>query len=356
MRPLTLAALCLLSSCGAPTDNVGAAAVPGSNNEASPAAGDLKPIGNATFVFYNTENLFDTEDDPLTHDEEFTPKGSSHWTQERYTTKLGQLAKAISWAGDELPILVGLGEVEHGSVVQDLANTAPLAAGDYACIHRESPDERGIDLALLVRKAYATVLSSEGLTVPLDHDKTRDVLYVRLGLAGKEELHVFVNHWPSRREGEEVSAPKRLMAAHVVRRKVDALLAADPQARIVIMGDLNDTPTDASVQNGLRAALDVSDHKEDLFDLVAMDHGRFPGSVSHDDHWNYFDQLIVSRGMLWPKGDGAWRALSAASLKDDRLIFHHPRYGDQPSRTFSSHDQYHPKGFSDHLPVVLRIE
>ncbi|MBS1583753.1 MAG: hypothetical protein JST66_16260 [Bacteroidetes bacterium] len=195
-----------------------------------PAAPDrpLKPLAGQVIVSYNVENLFDTLDDPRTNDDDFLPNGKLHWTGERYRHKLRQLARAIAWTGTELPPIVGLTEVENGAVLADLVRTKPLDQGGYQVVHFDSPDERGIDVALLVRAAYASVLAKEPLAVPLGSDRTRDVLYVELGLASGARLHVFQDHWPSRREGAAESEPKRLAAARVVRDKVDAILAKDP--------------------------------------------------------------------------------------------------------------------------------
>jgi endonuclease/exonuclease/phosphatase family metal-dependent hydrolase len=350
--PFVWIGVILLNGCTTPYDEEHSMDV----NDTIPKGPEatLTPISTGTFVFYNTENLYDTTDDPLTNDSDFTPRGMMHWDGDRYRRKLQRLALALSWTGSDLPLIIGLGEVENASVVRDLMNTQPLAKGSYEAVHRESQDERGIDVALLVRKRWAKVLAVEALMVRLLNDDTRDVLYVRLGLANKEQLHVFVNHWPSRREGEELSAPKRMAAARTVRERVDRLLAQDPDARIVIMGDLNDTPADPSIREGLRASATLNDEHADLFNMVALDPSKRPGSISHDHRWMYFDHLIVSRGMIWPKAT-RWRALSGAALMDERLIFRHPHYGDRPDRTFSGRGDYHPHGFSDHLPVVLLL-
>jgi endonuclease/exonuclease/phosphatase family metal-dependent hydrolase len=182
-------------------------------------------------------------------------------------------------------------------------------------------------------------------------DRTRDILEVTIQPKNGPELTVFVNHWPSRGEGVQESAPKRMSAARTLRKAVQTLLDADANAQIIIMGDLNDTPTDASVQKGLKASLNADEKNADLVDLVAFDHGEYPGSVARDGEWSYFDQMIVSRGFI--EAEGGIAHVEANSLKADPLIFHHSRYGDQPNRTFSGGGKYHPNGFSDHLPVVL---
>lgn len=342
--PLALAAL----ACGA---------VPAHEEEdvpPDPAAPDrpLKPLAGQVIVSYNVENLFDTLDDPRTNDDDFLPNGKLHWTGERYRHKLRQLARAIAWTGSELPPIVGLTEVENGAVLADLVRTKPLDQGGYQVVHFDSPDERGIDVALLVRAAYATVLVKEPLTVPLGSDRTRDVLYVELGLASGIRLHVFQDHWPSRREGTEVSEPKRLAAARVVRDKVDAILAQDPQAKVLIMGDFNDHPQDRSIQEGLRAGCH-DDATKDLVDLMCSSTppSDTDGSYLHDGRWGYLDQMIVSQGFRTGQGPNA---ASAKAFRDERLLFRHPKFGLAPDKTYSRDD--YKGGFSDHLPVVLEVK
>jgi hypothetical protein len=323
----------------------------GARSQDQPA---LQAIGNGTMVCYNVENLFDIADDPAARgDEEYTPDGALRWTEERYRTKLDHLAEAIAMAGDELPLMIGLLEVENAQVCLDLVATPPLDKGNYVLQHFDSPDERGIDVALLVQEGpHCRPDHAEALRVGLPGDATRDVLYARLILADGEALHVFVNHWPSRREGVRESEPKRMKAAQVVRRKVDAILAQAPAARIVIMGDLNDTPLDRSIREGLDAALDTGHKDNDLYDLVAMDRRTDAGSHQFDGEWSYLDHMIVSRGMVWPKS--GFRAVSAGALRDERLLFNHPRFGPSPNRTYGGHGKYHG-GYSDHLPVVLQL-
>jgi predicted extracellular nuclease len=318
---------------------------------------EAKGPGPGTIVFYNVENLFDTKDDPAINDEEFLPSGAMKWTDERYQRKLTQLATAISLAGPELPWVIGVCEVENRQVVEDLANTPPLDKGHYKIVHHDSPDERGIDVALLVSERFGEVIDDHAITVALNGDHTRDILQVDVRSKGAGDLHFFVNHWPSRREGQSESAPKRMIAAKALRSAVDQVRKKEPNAAIVVMGDLNDEPSDASVTEGLGAAtLSEDGAKADLYDLVASDRTEPRGSISFDSKWQYFDHLIVSRSLIEPAKRGALKAVSAASIKDARLIFHHSKYGDQPNRTFSGRDKYHPNGYSDHLPVVLQLK
>lgn len=306
---------------------------------------DLQPLDGRAIVCYNVENLFDTQDDPAIDDADFLPTGVLAWDNERYRTKLDQLSEAIHWSAAGEPALIGLVEVENKKVVEELAATGGLKKANYAVVHHDSPDERGIDVALLVHPEFAEVAAEEPLNVPLVDDRTRDVLYVRLDLARKGMLHVFVNHWPSRRDGD-TSIPKRMAAAKVVRDRVNALLKDDPEARILIMGDFNDSPVDASIQQGLGAACDAAS-KATLFDLMCMGQPEGHGSYNYQGEWSYLDQFIVSAALL-PLVD------YSKAFWDDRLLFRHPRYGKSPDKTYAGRE--YKGGYSDHLPIVLRLK
>ncbi len=308
----------------------------------------LKSMKGQAVVSYNVENLFDTKDDPTINDEDFLPNGKLRWTEERYRKKLVDLAKAITWAGDGPPAIVGLAEVENEKVLQDLIRTDPLKHAGYTIVHYDSPDERGIDVALLVRSAYANVLHTEPLRVDLGRDRTRDVLYAELQLADGDTLNLFMVHWPSRGGGERESAPKRMAASRVVRNKLDGLFAGTPHAKVLIMGDFNDHPEDASIRKGLRAACDLS-AKADLFDLMCMDQPANSGSYQYKGEWGWLDQMIVSRAML--NGTGVTIG-PASACRDERLFFKHPKYGLSPDKTYSG--GHYKGGYSDHLPVVAR--
>lgn len=306
---------------------------------------DLAPLSGRYIVSYNVENLFDVHDDPATNDEDFTPQGRLQWTTDRYTTKLERLAEAIGWSAEGAPAIIGLVEVENRTVVEDLARTGVLKPVGYQVVHHDSPDERGIDVALMVDPRYGKVLRQEPLSVPLDRDRTRDVLYLEVGLAGDERLHVFVNHWPSRRDGER-SVPKRMATANVVRAAVDEVLGADPDAQVLIMGDFNDAPTDRSVQEGLGAACDPAS-KASLFALMCMDQPSGHGSYNYKGEWSYLDQMVVSRALLN-------KVAEAKAFWDDRLLFRHPRYGRSPDKTYAGDD--YKGGYSDHLPIYLHLK
>ncbi|MBP9987147.1 MAG: hypothetical protein KBT44_04420 [Bacteroidales bacterium] len=199
---------------------------------------------SAQVFCWNLENYFDWRDDPVTLDEPFTPSGDYHWNKRKFYAKRNAIAKVIiSSAGafdGRPPAVVGLCEVENRWVLKSLLNETVLAKCGYAFLHRESPDPRGIDVALLYDKSRCTLL--EGGFLKVEEFATRDIIYAKLGYAG-DTLFVFLNHWPSKYGGAKVSDPKRNAVAQLLSCKVDSVLHACPDARIVLMGDFNDTPS-----------------------------------------------------------------------------------------------------------------
>ena len=338
-----LAVLMLLWSCGEPIDPAQREWLP--DQDALPgqvvnSGGGADTIFNV--VFYNVENLFDTRNDPGPGDDDLTPEGALKWTQERYTRKLQHLAEAISLAGEDLPLLVGLCEVENAGVVEDLARTSPLGTERYAVVHHDSPDERGIDVALLYQERLFNLLAEEALTVPLDNDRTRDILHATLA-SRSDTFHVFVNHWPSRREGQERSEPKRMAAAAVLASAIKQVRTG-PRTHVLVMGDFNDTPTDRSIREGLGAGCTPT---AELVDLMCVDQPTGHGSHQYQGEWAYLDQFMVDRTL-------AGRVAEAKAVWDERLLFKHPRYGRSPNKTYSGNS--YKGGYSDHLPIVLRLK
>lgn len=302
------------------------------------------PLSGAAILFYNVENLYDTEDDPTIDDKDFLPSSEMHWTKERFNTKLENLAEAISMSGAELPVLVGMAEVENKAVVSALAGQRRLAKANYDVVHFDSPDERGIDVALMYSEDRFDLVHGEALTVALpEDDRTRDILHAELK-AGAMIYHIFVNHWPSRREGKEKSEHKRMAAAEVLKKSI-AGIQTGPDVHIVIMGDLNDWPTDRSVQEGLGAGCDKKG--KGLVDLMCVDENEGSGSYVHDGKWQFLDQFIVDAALTK-------EIASASALRDERLLFNHPKYGPSPNKTYSG--GHYKGGYSDHLPIVLRFK
>jgi len=305
---------------------------------------ELKPMPAASsMVFYNVENLFDTKNDRSTNDEDFLPDGELHWTEDRLATKIDHLGSAIQWAGGtQLPVLVGLCEVENADVVEALARSRGLSSARYAVVHHDSPDERGIDVALLYDPQHLFLIGSKPLTVPLQNDHTRDILHATLA-STTDTFHVFVNHWPSRSEGQRKSEPKRMAAARVLAQAADSIRTG-PTTHLLIMGDFNDTPMDRSIQEGLGARCD---RNAPLVDLMCVDQPEGHGSHQYNGRWDYLDQFVVDKAL-------AACVVSAKALWDKRLLFKHSRYGLSPNKTYSGGS--YKGGYSDHLPIVLRLK
>lgn len=340
----TLAVTVLLLACSAATT----ADPDGSSGQPPPALpeprGAQDGLKGATVMFYNVENLFDTKDDPAIDDEDFLPSSQMGWTLERFLTKIDRLAEAISMAGEELPVLVGMAEVENRTVVSILAAQKRLFKANYAVVHFDSPDERGIDVALMYNAMRFELVRSEALNVPLpEDDRTRDILHAELK-AGTTVYHVFVNHWPSRREGKEKSEPKRMAAAKVLKDAVTAIRTGS-DVHIMIMGDLNDRPTDRSVQEGLGAGCDRKG--TGLVDLMCVDQPEGSGSYLHNGRWQFLDQFIVDAALTK-------EIASAKALRDERLLFDHHKFGPSPDKTYSG--GHYKGGYSDHLPIVLQFK
>ena len=192
-----------------------------------------------TIAFYNLENLFDIYNDATKHDNDFLPGSEKRWTKKRYDRKIYKLGQVISKIGfeesEKPPAIVGLAEVENKNVIQDLINSKDLENYNYDFVHYDSQDERGIDVALIYDKAFFSVEKSKTYSVYLedeigDQDYTRDILYVS-GFLHSEKLHCIVNHWPSRREGELLSNPKRIKAAEKVIEIINNIKQDDPNAK-----------------------------------------------------------------------------------------------------------------------------
>lgn len=307
--------------------------------------------------FYNLENLFDARRDTTILDGEFTPDGPRRWTEVKYRKKLDNMATVIGLLGREHcpagAAIVGVTEVENRGVLEDLVKADPLADTGYEFVHYDSPDRRGIDVAMLYNPALFSLASScvYPFVNPDDEDyRSRDVLLAS-GEMGGERVHVLVNHWPSRFGGRK-SSKLRETAAAVNRRIADSLYAADPSARIVIMGDMNDDPTDRSC----RVVLDAKRRPKDvvpggLYNTVWQHHRRGAGTIAYKGQWNLFDQIIVSQNTLEPAG---LRFLESEIFNRGFMIRQEGRYRGYPLRTFS--EGRFLNGFSDHFPVLIYLK
>ncbi len=310
-----------------------------------------------TVVFYNVENLFDTLDNPHKTDNEFMPVEPKNWNTTRYRQKLSDLARVISSVDTaELPVLVGCAEVENDRVLRDLVAEPLLHDANYSIVWEEGPDVRGIDCALLYRPDYFRIDKVEYIEIVIDslpRFKTRDILYAS-GWLGNDYLHVFVNHWPSRRGGADDSEPKRIEAARVLREKVDRVFNTDPEAKILVMGDMNDEPANRSLLDVLKALPNNKmPGEKQLVNLMYDEFNDGDGSYSYRGDWSMLDNIIVSSNLL--KEQKGYNT----SLNNG-FIFHEPfmEYVNSqgqisPNRTYG---RSYYGGISDHFPVYVTFE
>ncbi len=323
---------------------------------ASCSKGKYKNKHNLTIAFYNVENLFDIENEPGKRDGEFTPDGSKKWTAERYQKKLDTLARVLSSINEnELPEIIGLCEVENKKVVVDLANSGQLANGNYEVIHFESPDFRGIDCALIYRKDEFKVLKSFPVKIKFKDDKdysTRDILYVKGKTRNREEFHIFINHWPSRIGGVAKTEPKRIEVATILRSKIDSIQETNSSAKIIVLGDMNDEPSNKSLVEILMAQKPETKNAE-LVNLMYPIHENNMGSYNYRGNWNMLDNIVVSTNLLDDKGFKCIDNKGFVFSKD--WMEHKNRNGQiSPSRTYGGPNYY--GGISDHFPVYFTLQ
>jgi endonuclease/exonuclease/phosphatase family metal-dependent hydrolase len=311
---------------------------------------------NINILFYNTENLFDTADDPETLDDEFLPGGERHWTNFRLYKKLNQLSKLILAAsGFEPPEIIGLCEVENRFVLEKLLDATPLKSSAYSIIHKNSPDERGIDVALLYRDNRVKPLSYGYIPVlneKQEQQQTREILYAEFLLPGEDTVHVFFNHWPSRYGGQTETEVFRYQAANALKQATEKVQQKSPSAKIVIMGDFNDEPKNRSLKEVLQA-VEYETFKNGN-ELVNLSYNWKQGTIKFRQTWSVFDQIIVSGNLLNPRG----RHTSPNLAKVVALPFlfeDDPKFkGKRLNRTYIGFK--YNGGFSDHLPLLLKLE
>jgi endonuclease/exonuclease/phosphatase family metal-dependent hydrolase len=314
-------------------------------------------------AFYNLENLFDIYDDPLTFDDDRTPTGKDRWTGEVYQKKLNNMAFAINQIGSSQtggpPDILGVCEVENLQVLEDLVNTPLLAPYNYEIIHFDSPDRRGIDVALLYRrKVFSPQYASTHELVlyePKEPGKrvfTRDQLLVSGELAG-EQIHLLVNHWPSRSGGEKLSSHKRENAARLNLKITDSLQRRDPYARIIIMGDFNDDPKNRSLAKVLGAkAKKEQVNMGEFYNPYAALAKTGAGTLAYRDRWNLFDQILVSKSLI-EKDPSKFTFFRAFIYNEPFLITPSGQYKGYPFRSFGSTG--FTGGYSDHFPVYILL-
>lgn len=342
----TLVVLLLLTGCG--------------TTKRSSQGSIGKQYNSYAVAFYNVENLFDCEDDPANRgDDEFLPSGPYNWTQPKYERKLDNVALVLSKLGREHtpmgPAIIGVAEVENRRVLEDLVSRPTVADMGLQVVHEDSPDRRGIDVGLLYNPKLFTVTNHRCHRYPTLEDnptfRTRDQLLVSGKMAG-EEVHVIVCHWPSRYGGAK-SSYLRETAAGLTRHIADSLYNLNPRAKIIVMGDMNDDPNDASMAK----VLDAKQFKHEVptqgfYNTTWAPFAQGIGTLVYQDKWNLFDQIAVSEPLISDEK----KSLTFWKVDIFNRPFLHTKEGKRkgyPHRTFDGNTFI--DGYSDHFPVVIYL-
>jgi len=313
---------------------------------------------SATVAFWNVENLYDTIDDAAVNDAEFLPSAKNAWTSARYTTKLNNTAQVIlalnNGAG---PDILGMAEVENRGVLVDLTTKTALKKQKYGIVHYDSPDQRGIDVALIYKTKSFTVLSSSHVPVPLPMSPgdsaaprpTRDILVVRGILNKKDTICILVNHWPSRMGGTAQSDPKRMAAAKVVNSIIDSLYKLYNRPEVIVMGDFNDTPTNESILSIKHNEMTDAGYLFDAMDTIAA---KGDGTHYYKKEKSCLDQILITSSLSERKS----YYISSVSIFKPEWIFAEVYKGDglSPKRTWAG--SRYIGGYSDHLPVCMVLK
>jgi hypothetical protein len=332
-------------------------------------SGQNEPV---RIAFWNMENFFDPFVDSTKAYNAFTEDGMQHWTKTRFYKKRNNMYKAILAMSENRPLgILGMCEVENEYVLSSLFEQTPLKKYNYRWVHYEGPDKRGIDPAIVYSLDHFTLVESAVFPYYNPEDTayhSRDILYAKFVAVEVPEpvegpthtadtIHVFVNHWPSRYSGELETVGSRSCSAAILRSKVDSIVAAAPegyQPKVIMMGDLNDCPTDPSVYDVLRAR-HPSEMEEGCFiNLFGKNDGLgFEGTLKHQTDWQIFDQIIVTPGVMNAEGlhyqEGSARIFHADFMLEDDETYH----GKKLFRTYIGPRYF--GGFSDHLPVYIDL-
>lgn len=314
-------------------------------------AQDTTQIKGFRLMFYNVENYFDPFDDSLTLDNEFLPQGLRNWDYKRFVQKRNNIYKTIMALGTwEPPAIIGLCEIENRFVLNQLVYETPFAQFDYRIIHEESPDRRGIDVALLFNPKIFEVLDHKTIHIVFPFAKeitTRDILYVK-GIVHRDTLHLFVNHWPSRYGGELSSEPRRIYVAEQLSNFIDQILAENENASVLVMGDFNDFPYNKSIQEVLLSKKNAE--ISPLVNLMPQPNTKL-GTHKYQGDWGILDQIMVSRVLL-VQDKSIFVAGETQIFDTDFLLQDDAKFlGKMPFRTFSG--MKYLGGFSDHLPIYI---
>jgi hypothetical protein len=316
-----------------------------------------------TVLFYNVENFFDIKDNPETNDDEFTPKGDRRWTYKRFNQKIQSISKIIlSSARWNPPELVALCEIENRFVLERLISETPLKTFPYKIIHKESPDSRGIDVALLYNTDAFYPIEYKYIPIRLENDSllnSREMLYVSGVVNSSDTLHIFANHWPSRYSGLLESQSLRNLAANRLRSEIENLRKRYSNPKIVIGGDFNDQPADESISVHF-GAVEYSNNilnldENQIYNLSFSWINQNQGTLKYQSQWFVFDQIMVSGNLLKNGNTLFTRPEWARIMQLPFLLEKDERYGGlKPNRTYNGFR--YQGGFSDHLPILIKLQ
>ncbi len=309
----------------------------------------IKPI--ARIAFWNVENLFDTINDPKIDDEEFLPNGKMKWTSERYNAKINNLAKVILAIGDgKGPDILGMSEIENQGVLIDLTQKTDLKKLNYGIVHYDSPDKRGIDVALIYKTDKFKVINSKAIfdPMPVDTILTRDILVVKGVLNKKDTMYILVNHWPSRRGGDVSSEERRMFAANKLHFIEDSILKRNKNSKIIAIGDFNDEPTNESIKS---VKYNESNSHVGFVDLMDSLKAAGDGSYHYKKEINMLDNILVNDNFHKQKGIFI---INAHIFKADWAIGENYK-NDPPGPLHTYAGTRYIGGYSDHFPVYADI-
>lgn len=308
-------------------------------------------------MFWNVENYFDTQNDSLTNDDEFTPDGIRRWNYTRYLRKVNNLYKVLVAAGDPYPPeIIGLCEVENRQVLDDLIYKSPFSRYGYKAVHRDSKDKRGIDVAVLYNPQLVKLLNIQFISPYLNGTspaETREIIYIEAVVCLMDTIHFYFNHWPSKYGGAGYTEPLRKLTAGTLKTSVDSLQKEHINPKIIIGGDFNDSPEAVSITQVLGAGCveNIFPESRTLYNLSC---GGNPGTLKYQGIWGIIDQFIVTGNMLPGNNRKDDRDVRFSIFAPEFLLVTDEHYsGLKPFRTWDG--MKYIGGFSDHLPVMLTI-
>jgi predicted extracellular nuclease len=309
-------------------------------------------------AFYNMENLFDTIDTPDKKDEEYLPSAKINWNTEKYLNKLANMSQSILAINNgKGPEVLGMCEVETEIALKDLCKELAKSGQAYQYVFHEGQDERGIDVAFIYKASSFNLKSSHSYIIDpasIGGDHTRNILLGSLTTKKGESLHVIVNHFPSRREGQTESEFKRIAVASKLKNICDSIHTASHHANIVIMGDFNDHPNDKSMAETLSGKQSIEETSvKDFYNPFWKLHVNGIGSHKYRGEWGVLDQILLSENLIKSKKGLRYADNSAKVIKNDFLLETEEKYKGNPKRTFAG--SKYLNGYSDHLPVSIDL-